>query len=165
MPIFRSDFFLSQHENRKDGSACQSCSCIQHHVMREEEVKLLVSTFSFAFTVSIFPSFSSGPYLFLCHFLFVRCPRYINSLCSFPFDSTLSFSFPTCSFMSTPSLNFSPIVSFLFSTPSLFISTPFFSSQPCSSVSTLSFCPKVRLLRCSLVLWFQPTIFVSFVFP
>lgn len=167
--FFRSDFFLSQHGKKT--------KLVQHlkvvHVFntmscgREEEVKLLVSAFSFAFTVSIFPSFSSGPYFFLCqlYFFSVRCPRYFNSLCSFLFVSTLSFSFPTCSFMSALSLNFNPIVSFLSSIPSLFVSTPFFSSQPCSSVSTLSFCPKVRLLRCSLVLWFQPTIFVSSFFP
>lgn len=34
--FFRSDFFLSQHgKKNKVGSASQSCSCIQHHVMRE----------------------------------------------------------------------------------------------------------------------------------
>ena len=163
--FFRSAFFLSQHENRKVGSACQSCSFFNTmSCRRAEEVKLLVSAFSSAFTVSIFPSFSSGPCIFLCQlYIFsVRCPRYFNSLCSFPFVSTLSFSLPTSSFMSTLSLNFNPIVSFLSSTPSLFVSTPFFS------VSTLllrfppsPFVLMVRLLRCSLVLWFQLTIFIS----
>lgn len=70
--FFRSDFFLSQHGKKT--------KLVQHlkvvHVFntmscgREEEVKLLVSAFSFAFTVSIFPSFSSGPYFFCVNYIF-----------------------------------------------------------------------------------------------
>ena len=163
----RSDFF-SPSMKKKVGSASQSCSCIQHHVMREGGGGEIVSFSVFVCLHRINISFLFVWTLFFfvsTIFFSVRCPRYFNSLCSFLFVSTLSFSFPTCSFMSTLSLNFNPIVSFLSSIPSLFISAPFFLSQPCSSVSTLSFCPKVRLLRCSLVLWFQPTIFVSSFFP
>ena len=155
----RSDFFLSQHEKKK---------LVQHlkvvHVFntmscgREEEVKLLVSAFSFAFTVSIFPSFSSGPYFFLCqlYFFSVRCPRYFNSLCSFLFVSTLSFSFPTCSFMSTLSLNFNPIVSFLSSIPSLFISAPFFCLNPAPPFPPYPFVLRFAFFVAALFCGFNP---------
>lgn len=122
--FFRSDFFLSQHGKKT--------KLVQHlkvvHVFntmscgREEEVKLLVSAFSFAFTVSIFPSFSSGPYFFCVNYIFflsdvlVISTRYVPSFLSQP-----------CPFRSQPVL----------------------SCRPCPLISTLSFRFCLQFLRCS----------------